>query len=112
MIIVVGGGVFGVTAAIRFAERGETVVVVDRLGFPAVDSASADISKALRADYGGVPSSSVTSCYCAFQLYFLECVLCANGSACAEEWKILMHGGSGESFHPPQHVILVIGSAA
>ena len=51
-IAIVGGGVFGMTAAIELRERGWTVWVVDRASVPAANAASTDISKVVRSDYG------------------------------------------------------------
>lgn len=51
-VIILGGGILGVTAAIELAERGASVSVVDRGKVPHVDAASTDLSKLVRADYG------------------------------------------------------------
>ncbi len=50
--VVVGAGVFGVTAAIELRRRGWEVVVVDPGPVPHPDAASTDITKAVRPDYG------------------------------------------------------------
>ena len=50
--IVVGGGVFGVTAALSLASRGWGVDLVDAGPIPRHEAASTDISKIVRMDYG------------------------------------------------------------
>ena len=49
--LVVGGGIFGVTAALALAERGAAVTLVDP-GLPHPLAESTDISKVVRVDYG------------------------------------------------------------
>jgi sarcosine oxidase / L-pipecolate oxidase len=51
-VTILGGGILGVTAACELAERGASVVVVDRGKVPHVDAASTDLSKLVRGDYG------------------------------------------------------------
>jgi glycine/D-amino acid oxidase-like deaminating enzyme len=51
-IVVVGAGVFGLTAAWELASRGWQVVVIDPGPVPRPAAASTDISKVVRADYG------------------------------------------------------------
>jgi glycine/D-amino acid oxidase-like deaminating enzyme len=51
-VVVVGGGVFGVTAALELRARGHTVTLVDPGPLPHPDASSTDISKVIRADYG------------------------------------------------------------
>jgi glycine/D-amino acid oxidase-like deaminating enzyme len=51
-VLVAGGGIFGVTAALELRGRGRTVVLVDPGPLPHPDAASTDISKAIRMDYG------------------------------------------------------------
>jgi len=51
-VIVVGGGINGVTAAIELKTRGHNVVLVDPGPLPHPLAASTDISKAVRAAYG------------------------------------------------------------
>jgi glycine/D-amino acid oxidase-like deaminating enzyme len=51
-VLVAGGGVFGVAAAIELAERGARVTIVDPGPLPHPDASSTDISKLVRADYG------------------------------------------------------------
>jgi glycine/D-amino acid oxidase-like deaminating enzyme len=51
-IIVVGGGISGVTAAIELKNRGHKVTLVDPGPIPHPLAASTDISKAVRAAYG------------------------------------------------------------
>ncbi|KAI8619916.1 FAD dependent oxidoreductase [Chytriomyces sp. MP71] len=50
-VVVVGGGVFGVSAALSLRQRGYAVTLLDRLPLPAEDAATTDISKVVRADY-------------------------------------------------------------
>ena len=52
IIIVVGAGINGVTAAIELKQRGHEVVLVDPGPLPHPLAASTDISKAVRAAYG------------------------------------------------------------
>lgn len=51
-VLVVGGGVFGLTAAISLRERGDDVRLVDPGPIPHPLAESTDISKVIRADYG------------------------------------------------------------
>ncbi|NIM61852.1 MAG: FAD-dependent oxidoreductase, partial [Acidobacteria bacterium] len=51
-IVVVGGGVFGISAAIELRARGWVVTVCDPGPLPHPDASSTDISKAVRMDYG------------------------------------------------------------
>src|SRR5438067_12017422 len=52
-IIVVGAGINGVTAAIELRNRSHEVILVDPGPLPHALAASTDISKAVRAAYGG-----------------------------------------------------------
>jgi sarcosine oxidase / L-pipecolate oxidase len=52
-IVIVGAGVFGLTAAWELAVRGWQVTVIDPGPLPRAAAASTDISKVVRADYGG-----------------------------------------------------------
>src|SRR5262249_43405387 len=51
--VVVGGGVFGVSAAISLVSRGFHTELVDSGPLPRPEAASTDISKIVRMDYGG-----------------------------------------------------------
>jgi len=51
-IAVLGGGIFGVTAALALQERGHTVTLVEP-ALPHPLAESTDISKIVRIDYGG-----------------------------------------------------------
>lgn len=51
-IVVLGAGVFGVTAALALQGRGHTVALVDPGPLPRPEAASTDISKIVRLDYG------------------------------------------------------------
>ena len=51
-IVIVGAGVFGLTAAWELAARGWRVTVIDPGPLPRPAAASTDISKVVRADYG------------------------------------------------------------
>jgi glycine/D-amino acid oxidase-like deaminating enzyme len=53
--VVVGGGIFGVTAARSLRKRGLDVTLLDPapVGTPHIDAESTDISKIVRIDYGG-----------------------------------------------------------
>jgi sarcosine oxidase/L-pipecolate oxidase len=51
-VLIVGGGVFGLTAAISLRERGWSVVVADAASVPNVRSASASGPRLMRMDYG------------------------------------------------------------
>jgi len=50
-VIVVGGGVFGLTGALALAERGHAVTLLDPGPVPHPRAASTDLTKAVRADY-------------------------------------------------------------
>jgi glycine/D-amino acid oxidase-like deaminating enzyme len=52
IVIVVGAGINGVTAAIELKKRGHRVILVDPGPLPHPLAASTDISKAVRASYG------------------------------------------------------------
>jgi glycine/D-amino acid oxidase-like deaminating enzyme len=52
-IVIVGAGVFGLTAAWELAVRGWQVTSIDPGPLPHPAAASTDISKVVRADYGG-----------------------------------------------------------
>jgi sarcosine oxidase / L-pipecolate oxidase len=52
-VLIVGGGIFGVTAALELADRGATVSLLDPGPIPHPDASSTDISKLVRMDYGG-----------------------------------------------------------
>jgi glycine/D-amino acid oxidase-like deaminating enzyme len=51
-LLIVGGGVFGLTAAVEASRRGWTVSLWDQGRIPHPDAASTDISKVVRLDYG------------------------------------------------------------
>jgi glycine/D-amino acid oxidase-like deaminating enzyme len=51
-VLVVGGGIFGITAALALRGRGHGVTVVDPGPIPHPLAESTDISKVVRADYG------------------------------------------------------------
>ncbi|MEZ4416482.1 MAG: FAD-dependent oxidoreductase [Gemmatimonadota bacterium] len=51
-VLVLGAGVFGLTAAIELAARGWSVEVDEPGPFPHPDAASNDVSKIVRTDYG------------------------------------------------------------
>jgi glycine/D-amino acid oxidase-like deaminating enzyme len=51
-VIVVGGGIFGVTSALELKRRGIEVTIFDSSRVPSPRAASTDISKAIRMDYG------------------------------------------------------------
>ncbi|RPJ51400.1 MAG: FAD-dependent oxidoreductase [Chloroflexi bacterium] len=51
-IIIVGGGIFGITAAVELAKRGCSVSLFDPGPLPHPRAASTDISKVIRMDYG------------------------------------------------------------
>lgn len=53
IVIVVGAGINGVTAAIELKRRGHEVILTDPGPLPHPLAASTDISKAVRASYGG-----------------------------------------------------------
>src|SRR5581483_3722170 len=50
--LVIGGGVFGVTAALELRARGHDVTLVDQGRIPHPLAESTDVSKAVRMDYG------------------------------------------------------------
>ncbi|MCB0720636.1 MAG: FAD-binding oxidoreductase, partial [Bacteroidetes bacterium] len=51
-IVVVGGGIFGLTAADELTGRGWDVTVIERGTVPDPLAASTDISKVIRMEYG------------------------------------------------------------
>ncbi len=51
-IIIVGAGIFGVTAAGELAERGHEVTIIDPGPIPHPEASSTDITKMIRMDYG------------------------------------------------------------
>ncbi|MDZ4289901.1 MAG: FAD-dependent oxidoreductase [Prosthecobacter sp.] len=53
--LVVGGGIFGLTAALELRTRGWEVTLIDAGIIPHPDAASTDISKVVRMDYGADP---------------------------------------------------------
>ncbi len=50
--LILGGGTFGLTAALELRARGWDVTLLDAGGIPHPDAASTDISKVVRMDYG------------------------------------------------------------
>ena len=51
-ILVVGGGVYGITAALELRQRGRQVTLIDPGPFPHPLAASTDVSKVVRMEYG------------------------------------------------------------
>ena len=51
-VAIVGGGIFGATAALALRLRGHPVSLFDPGPLPNPDAASTDISKVIRMDYG------------------------------------------------------------
>ncbi|MDX1600950.1 MAG: FAD-dependent oxidoreductase, partial [Anaerolineales bacterium] len=51
-VLIVGGGIFGATAALTLARRGRKVALVDPGQLPHPRASSTDISKVIRMDYG------------------------------------------------------------
>src|SRR5262245_6320483 len=51
-ILVIGGGVFGLTAALELRRRGHRVTLADSGPIPSPLAASTDVSKVVRTDYG------------------------------------------------------------
>ncbi len=51
-ILIIGGGIFGLSSAYALTERGHKVVVVDQGTIPHPLASSTDISKAVRLEYG------------------------------------------------------------
>jgi sarcosine oxidase / L-pipecolate oxidase len=52
MILIAGGGIFGVTAALELRRRGHEVILCDPGGLPNPLAESTDLSKVVRCDYG------------------------------------------------------------
>ena len=51
-ILVIGAGMFGVTAALELKKRGHEVTLIDPGPLPHPEASSTDISKVVRPDYG------------------------------------------------------------
>ena len=51
-VVIVGAGVFGVSAALELCRRGHDVKLIDGGSVPHPDASSTDVSKAVRMDYG------------------------------------------------------------
>jgi glycine/D-amino acid oxidase-like deaminating enzyme len=51
-VLVIGAGIFGITAALELQKRGARVTVLDPGPVPHPDASSTDISKLIRMDYG------------------------------------------------------------
>ncbi len=51
-VLVIGGGIFGLSAALELRARGHTVCLLDRGTIPHPLAASTDISKVMRGEYG------------------------------------------------------------
>ncbi len=51
-VIIVGGGIFGVTAALELSKRGYEVALFERGVLPHPQASSTDITKMIRGDYG------------------------------------------------------------
>jgi glycine/D-amino acid oxidase-like deaminating enzyme len=51
-VVVLGGGIFGITGALTLRERGHSVVLIDPGPLPHPLAASTDLSKFVRLDYG------------------------------------------------------------
>lgn len=51
-VVIIGGGIYGLTAALELRMRGHEVEVVDKGPVPHPHAASSDISKLVRPDYG------------------------------------------------------------
>jgi glycine/D-amino acid oxidase-like deaminating enzyme len=52
-VIVVGGGIFGITSAVELRRRGNAVRLFDPGPLPHPADSSTDISKIIRMDHGG-----------------------------------------------------------
>lgn len=106
---VVGGGVFGVTAARALRDRGHDVALVDPGPLPHVDAASTDLSKLVRMDYGrdelyaemmevGLRGWEVWNTRWARPLYYLDGMLVLTPSLVAgtfegDSWETLRRRG-------------------
>ncbi|KAI9138351.1 FAD dependent oxidoreductase [Paraphysoderma sedebokerense] len=51
-VLIIGGGIFGLSTALSLLSSGHSVTVFDKSPLPAIDAASTDISKVIRLDYG------------------------------------------------------------
>ena len=51
-ILILGGGCFGLTAALELRTRGWQVTVIDQGRLPHPEAAASDISKVVRMNYG------------------------------------------------------------
>lgn len=89
--MVVGAGVFGVTGALELARRGWAVTLVDAGPVPHPDAASTDLSKVVRAEYGGD------------DLYVDLMV------ACLPEWRAWNERWGDELFHEDGLLLLTDG---
>src|SRR4051794_33944795 len=52
MILIVGGGIFGITAALELRSRGHAVTLLEQGRIPNPLAESMDLSKAVRLEYG------------------------------------------------------------
>ncbi len=89
-ILVVGAGVFGVSAALELRLRGHTVTLMDPGPLPHPDASSTDVSKIVRADYGGD----------AFYARFAR--------ACIPEWR-RWNSQAGRTFYHETGFLLLAG---
>jgi glycine/D-amino acid oxidase-like deaminating enzyme len=76
-IVVVGGGIFGITAAIELKKRHYSVTVIDPEPLPNERASSTDISKLIRADYGSDEFYMELMVYCSeplsiYLVYFFK----------------------------------------
>ena len=52
-ILIVGAGIFGASAALELRRRGHPVTLLDPGPLPHPEASSTDVSKIVRAEYGG-----------------------------------------------------------
>lgn len=90
-VIIVGGGIFGLSSAWELKKRGYSVTLLDPGPIPHPDASSTDISKVIRMDYGADE----------FYMRLME--------ECLEKWRAWNEDFGEEVFHETGVIFLSIG---